>query len=172
MTPQKPRQRARVPETDDPAFYEAFGRAIKVARTERGLSRKQLAEAALVSYAYISDLESGRGRPSSHALLLVAKALGMSPSTLMASAEAYARQMSEEPTGSPAAPARPASGKWFHEDAPVMARMASPASEPLPSNVAIDRHELHRVIDGLSDEDIPLALELARRLLSESRRSR
>ena len=43
----RPSQRgAKVPETQDPAYYEALGRAIKVARTELGLSRKELAARA------------------------------------------------------------------------------------------------------------------------------
>ena len=34
MTDQSPRTHARVPETIDPAYYEALGRAIKVARAD------------------------------------------------------------------------------------------------------------------------------------------
>ena len=102
MTAKSPRAAtAKVPETVDPAYYEALGRAIKVARTELGLSRKELAAKARISYPYVADIESGRGRPSSSALLAIARALGMSPSTLMASAEFFADRMQEEP--SPAA---------------------------------------------------------------------
>ena len=71
MTRRTPQGGAKVPETQDPAYYEALGRAIKVARTELGLSRKELAARAKISYPYIADIESGRGRPSSSALLAV-----------------------------------------------------------------------------------------------------
>ena len=69
-TPGKPR---RGQGTQDPAFYDALGRAIKVARADRGLERKELAEMADVSYPYLADIESGRGRPTSTVLLAIAK---------------------------------------------------------------------------------------------------
>ena len=46
-------------------------------------------ERAGVSYAYLSDIETGRGRPSSKALLAVAGALGRTPSELLQEAELY-----------------------------------------------------------------------------------
>ena len=54
-----------LPRNESPEFYEGLGRAIKVARTSMGLERKELAERASVSYAYLSDIETGRGRPGS-----------------------------------------------------------------------------------------------------------
>ena len=174
MTDQSPtKQAAKVPETLDPAYYEALGRAIKVARTELGMSRKELAAAARISYPYVADIESGRGRPSSSALLAIARALGMSPSTLMASAEFFADRMQEEPTpaAAEAAPRSPARShnRWFH-DARAQGRWGRRTSLPWSSRShrsKTARAELHRVIDELPGEDVPLALELARRLLSE-----
>ena len=167
MTRESPRGRSRLPQTEDPGFYEALGRAIKVARTEQGLSRKLLAEAAGVSYPYLADIESGRGRPSSRPLLAIAQALEMTPSELFARAESFVHRMREE--GAPATPAamlpaRP-SRRWFQAEAPVAA-MASPPVDMEPSAPG-GRDELHRLIDQLPDEDVPLALEIARRLLGE-----
>jgi transcriptional regulator with XRE-family HTH domain len=179
MTRRTPQRGAKVPETQDPAYYEALGRAIKVARTELGLSRKELAARAKISYPYIADIESGRGRPSSSALLAVAGALGLSPSTLMAMGESFVQRMQEPSTAAEAPMVAPAgsSSSWFRGDVPRMARMSSPASdreEPLQRGAseplqrgAGEREELHRLIDELPDEDLQLALELARRLLGE-----
>ena len=123
-----------LPRNESPEFYEGLGRAIKVARTAMGLERKELAELAGVSYAYLSDIETGRGRPGSRSFLAIAEALGRSPSELMREAELYrARIAGEEaapvrltPSGSPeseiqarmarmseAAPS-PAARRWFH----------------------------------------------------------
>jgi|RhiMethySRZTD1v2_1073278.scaffolds.fasta_scaffold420386_1 transcriptional regulator with XRE-family HTH domain len=172
MTDQSSRTHAKVPETIDPAYYEALGRAIKVARAEQGLSRKDLAEAAKISYPYVADIESGRGRPSSSALLAIARALGMSPSTLMARAESFVQRMQEPnpPSGTPMAAPATSSRSWFRGATPEMARKSSPTpdmEDPLAQG-ATGRDELHRLIDELPDEDLPLALELARRLLGES----
>jgi len=123
-----------LPRNESPEFYEGLGRAIKVARTAMGLERKELAELAGVSYAYLSDIETGRGRPGSRSFLAIAEALDRSPSELMREAELYrARIAGEEvapvrltPPGSPeseiqarmarmseAAPS-PAARRWFH----------------------------------------------------------
>jgi transcriptional regulator with XRE-family HTH domain len=179
MTGWPPQRGAKVPATQDPAYFEALGRAIKVARTERGLSRKELAAKAKISYPYIADIESGRGRPSSKALLAVAAALGLSPSALMAMGESFVQRMQEPSTAAEAPMVAPAesSRSWFRGEVPPMARMSSPApemeerlqrgtSEPLQRSAG-EREELHRLIDELPDEDLPLALELARRLLGE-----
>ena len=107
--------------SDDPAYYEGLGRAIKVARTERGLSRRDLADAAGVSYAYLSDIETGRGRPGSRSFLAIAEAMLLSPSTLMREAERYRAQIGgeEAPAAVAAAGAGgPASGRDPGEDGP------------------------------------------------------
>ena len=59
----------------------ALGREIKVARTELGIERRELAEQANVSYAHLSDIEKGRGRPGSRLLLAIAEAPSAVPST-------------------------------------------------------------------------------------------
>jgi len=85
----RPVERSTSPSTG-PRFYEALGRAIKVLRTERGLSRRDLAERSGVSYPYLSEIENGKKRASSKALLSIADALGVRPSELMGTAEPWA----------------------------------------------------------------------------------
>jgi len=148
--PRKPR---RSPErTEDPPYYEALGRAIKVARTELGLERKDLAARAGVSYAYLSDIESGRGRPSSKALRAIAEALGVSPSLLMGSAEARTARASLPPRDE----------RWTSWERPPAA--ASPSARGRPSPPSL-RTELRMLIDELDPNDVPVVLELVRRLV-------
>ena len=54
-----------------------FARVIKEQRERRGMSRSQLAEAAELSYPYISQLETGLRKPSRSAASLIAKALDL-----------------------------------------------------------------------------------------------
>ena len=56
------------------AFAKALARAIRVLRTELGMSRKELAERADLSYSYLSELENAAKQPSSWALRAVARA--------------------------------------------------------------------------------------------------
>src|SRR5262245_17533450 len=77
--------------SEDPRFYEALGRAIKVVRAQRGLGRGRLAELAGLSYPYLSEVENGKKRPSSKALLSIAEALGLPASELLEIAEGIAR---------------------------------------------------------------------------------
>jgi transcriptional regulator with XRE-family HTH domain len=169
MTRESPPEGAKTPETLEPAYYEALGRAIKVARTELGLSRKELAAKAQISYPYVADIESGRGRLSSSALLAVARALGMSPSELMARAEFFADRMQEPSQAAEAASAAPAreSRSWFRGDGLPTAKMTSRSASLDERASPRPREELHRLVDQLPDEDLPLALELARRLVGE-----
>lgn len=174
---------------EDPAFYEALGRAIKVARTQQDLGRKTLAERASVSYAYLSDIETGRGRPSSKALLAIAAALGRTPSELLQEAELYGAMQElseasgERPVPRTAAPS-PAADEprpWFHADAAQALTRVSLAPEA-PARIARselqrlarsrlagvttqERDELHAIVDGLSDGDVRAVLQIARRLL-------
>jgi transcriptional regulator with XRE-family HTH domain len=70
-------------------FADSFGRALKLVRAERSLSRRDLAEAAGLSYAYVSDIESGRKQPSTRALLALSEALLLKPHELMARAARF-----------------------------------------------------------------------------------
>ena len=71
---------------DDPTAVQ-LGRAIMAARAERGLKRKELAEAADLSYPYVAEIENGGKQPSAKALQALARALGTSPSQLLARSE-------------------------------------------------------------------------------------
>lgn len=172
---------------EDPRYYEALGRAIKVARTQQDLSRKTLAERAGVSYAYLSDIETGRGRPSSKALMAVAGALGRSPAELLQEAELYGaiRDLAtpSAPDATPPSPALEREQSWFHTAPASVSDVATRRiAAEMPSHVArtelqrlarsrlsggaaSDRDELHAAIDGLSDEDVRTLLQIARRLL-------
>jgi transcriptional regulator with XRE-family HTH domain len=68
-------------------FYEALGRAIKVTRAEQGLERKELARLSGLSYPYLSEIEKGKKRASTEALLPIAQALGLRQSELLERAE-------------------------------------------------------------------------------------
>ena len=105
--------------TDDPAYFEAVGRAIRVLRTERGMERKDLAEASGLSYPYLSEMETGKKRASSKALFAIAEALGVRPADLLALGDRYAERLptsqgitvsapSVPPPAAPAAPPSPA----------------------------------------------------------------
>ena len=166
-------------QSEDPAFYEALGRAIKVARTQQDLSRRDLAHRTGLSYGYLADIETGRGRVSSKRLLAIAQALGRTPSELLQEAELYGAVSMAAEDGAPPVDAEPGGERrWFHGDVPSH----SPASHiPLMSDVAMHSHrrassrlargrtttkaELHGIVEYLSDEDAEIVLELARRLL-------
>ena len=67
-----------------------LGRAIAAARSEKGLKRRELANAARVSYPYLSELENGTKQGSTQKIGQIAEALGMTPSQLLARAESLA----------------------------------------------------------------------------------
>lgn len=87
--PEDPRTTSPASRNEDTAYYEAVGRAIKVLRAERGLGRKDLAKGSGVSYPYLTEIENGKKRPSSKALLLIAEALGVLPYELLQNAERW-----------------------------------------------------------------------------------
>ena len=193
----KPRRPAKpLPRKQEPEFYEGLGRAIKVARTAMGVERKDLAEAAGVSYAYLSDIETGRGRPGSRSFLAIAEALALSPSELMREAEAYRAQITGEPMMDRAATApeseadletmiqrysnaapSPAARRWFHAGRALAGAQLDEersASEPRLGSSAMEgtqrssvQEELRRAIDELSLEDAAAVLALVRRLRRE-----
>lgn len=170
----------------DPAYYEALGRAIQVLRVERGLARKELAEASGVSYPYLSEIENGKKRPSSESLLAIANALEMRPSELMERAESYRGTAPAEPHNPrfegmapshewtqpvmsdalhlPSGPSQPAPAP-APPPAQTWVRMASASSSSSPPAVSSKRS---RRGSARSETD-PLAelIELARRLAPE-----
>lgn len=135
-----------------------LGRAIRVARTQQGLNRKELAQLSGLSYPYVSEIESGRKTPSSRALGHIAGALDVAPHELMEAGEA----MSHPPDTS-----------WF---SPRHAFFLRPAQEALsgidhasegahragPEGGLVD--ELRAEARRLSRADVALLVDLARRL--------
>lgn len=126
--------------SDDPGYYEALGRAIRVLRTERGLERKELAEAAGLSYPYLSEIETGRKRPSSKALFVIAEALGVRPSEVLSLADRYggrttsagpAAAYAPPPAAGSAPPPPPAAPSFT--TAAARAPAAAAASMPAPA---------------------------------------
>jgi transcriptional regulator with XRE-family HTH domain/CheY-like chemotaxis protein len=79
-------------------FEGGLGRAIKVLRAGRDLSRRDLAERAGLSYSYLAEIENGAKSPSSRALDALASGLGLSVGDLAAAAEEWG-----EPTPGPEA---------------------------------------------------------------------
>lgn len=84
----------------------ALGRAIAAARSEQGVKRMELAKRSGVSYPYLSELENGTKQGSTQKIGLIAEALGMTTSQLMARAEALAMG-SEAPAPYPQFPSVP-----------------------------------------------------------------
>jgi len=85
MASREPAAQAASPRGKD--FYAALGRAIRVTRTEQGLERKELARRSGLSYPYLSEIEKGKKRASTEALLPIARALGLRQSELLQRAE-------------------------------------------------------------------------------------
>ena len=85
MAAREPAALAAAPRDKD--FYAALGRAIKVSRAEQGLERKELARLSGLSYPYLSEIEKGKKRASTEALLPIARVLGLRHSELLERAE-------------------------------------------------------------------------------------
>jgi transcriptional regulator with XRE-family HTH domain len=66
---------------------EAFGHVLGSARKAKGFSQEQLGAAAELHPTYISLLERGKNSPSLRALFMVADALGLPPTELVARTE-------------------------------------------------------------------------------------
>ncbi|WP_406059385.1 helix-turn-helix domain-containing protein [Micromonospora sp. NBC_00860] len=79
-----------------------LGRAIQVRRAELGLKRKELAERALLSYPYLSELETGTKAPSAKALRQLADALELSQAELLERADASPVRVNQRLKAGPA----------------------------------------------------------------------
>lgn len=66
----------------------ALGRALQAARTEKGISQMQLAEATGFMQSWISQVERGRRNPSWNNVARLAEGLGVSLAELAKRAEA------------------------------------------------------------------------------------
>lgn len=68
-------------------YLIALGRAVTALRSERGISRGDLAQRSGVSYPYVSEIETGRKSVSLSRLIPLAEALGVAPSDILRRAE-------------------------------------------------------------------------------------
>lgn len=74
--------------------HAALGRAIARARGGRELSQEELAARAGMDRTFVGGIERGEENPSFDKLLRLARALGLRPSELVASAEQEERRNS------------------------------------------------------------------------------
>lgn len=71
---------------------EALGQAIRELRGQRGLTQRQLADAADVNETWISHIEAGRTNPAWGTVVRIASALAVSVSELAERAERVSGQ--------------------------------------------------------------------------------
>jgi transcriptional regulator with XRE-family HTH domain len=157
-----------------------LGRALLLARTVRGLKRRDISQRTGLSYPYLSQIERGVRTPSSRALQSIADALDMTTSELLSMADHVAEATPDDAVRAAAAasstPPRPAAqpSAWFHAG-PAAAQRAelfgSPpepqAQESSPSPERATDDDLASLVayaQQLSAADVRLLTDLARRL--------
>ncbi len=153
---------------------EALGRAIKVYRTAQDISRKELAERSGLSYSYLAEIENGAKYPSTKALHLIAKGLGLSPAELLQAtetlpppadeAESVEPEMFEtryQANEAPPLGARARQRAWFHSELPSLGRR-----KPVSDRVQLKELllELESCLAEMEPGDRERVLDLARRL--------
>lgn len=154
------------PQTSQDPIDAAMGRTIQVLRTSEGLSRRDLAKRASVSYSYLSAIENGDKRPSSKILALIANALGVRAHELMAAAEARAAESRDEETDVAEATEMDTLLERLEERR--MSRQlqrlgyAIPTTPPRSELGAVE--ELRALIVQMDAADVDLLMEMARRL--------
>ena len=165
--------------SSDPAFLAAYGAVVRQVREELGLDRKELAEAAGISYSYLSAIESGQKLPSGTVQTSLAASLGVPASELLARANGELEVQPVERSAFRAvessmiradmdpgeiAPAAPM-------DAMSARSMMAPSPEPgiSPSGALA---ELQSLIPSLSPEDAAMVVSMARRLAGDPTRQR
>ena len=162
--------------SSDPAFLAAYGEVVQHLRGELGLDRKGLAEAAGISYSYLSAIESGQKIPSGTFQTMLANALGVDVPELLARAndqmtstpDMFHAQMAGE-SGLFDGPEEPG---WLHntQSRPQRGPHVRSSEEQWmspPGALA----ELRALIPTMSPEDAAMVVSMARRL-SEGSRSR
>jgi transcriptional regulator with XRE-family HTH domain len=154
-----------------------LGRALLLARTVRGLKRRDISQRTGLSYPYLSQIERGVRTPSSRALQSIADALDMTTSELLSMADHVAEATPDDAVRAAAAasstPPRPAAqpSAWFHaRPAAAGAELAesepqAQESSPLPERATDDDlASLVAYAQQLSAADVRLLTDLARRL--------
>jgi transcriptional regulator with XRE-family HTH domain len=165
--------------SSDPAFLAAYGEAVAGLRAEKRMDRKQLAEAASISYSYLSAIESGQKIPSPKLEEAIAAALGVSPTEILALANGTFQETSDlRPQTSDPGTERLLAVDASALDMPPTAayQMASrgPASPAQPewtsgglsSSAALA--ELRVLLRNMSPEDAAMVVSMARRLSGQT----
>ncbi len=172
--------------SSDPVFLAAYGGVVRRAREQHSLDRKELAEAAGISYSYLSAIESGQKLPSITVQRALAAALGVEAAELLARANGDVEDEPVAPDGSMVLPSAFLEQRWSDDmaaeppavqDSSLRAARTSAKSEPAAAR-AFSRSgalaELEALMPTLSSEDAALIVSLARRLSGgeSSRRDR
>lgn len=74
------------------SFHLAFGRAIREARHELGISQEELALRADIQRSYLGGIERGERNPSLTNIVKIARTLGIAPSEILSRAEREERR--------------------------------------------------------------------------------
>jgi transcriptional regulator with XRE-family HTH domain len=77
--------------------HAALGEAVRLTRTEAGLSQEALADAAGLHITVLGDVERGVGNPEYATLVKLAGALGVAPGVLITRADELMRLGKAEP---------------------------------------------------------------------------
>ncbi len=149
--------------SNDPAFLAAYGEAISELRSEKRLDRKDLAEAAGISYSYLSAIESGQKLPSASVQEMLAEALDTTPRVLLARANDVMVTPSEslEMVQQPAPAPDPGLVVAARSAAASSRSLSDPDAWISPSGALA---ELQALLPHLSPEDAAMVVALARRL--------
>ena len=102
-TPAQNRRRARSPET----VHDEVGQELRTHREQRGLSLRELARRLSISPSALSQIETGKSRPSVSTLYSIVSELGISLDELFGGRESSRVRPKRSPAG-PAEPERPA----------------------------------------------------------------
>jgi transcriptional regulator with XRE-family HTH domain len=175
-----------------------YGAALRRLRRERAVGLNDLAARAGVSASYLSEVERGFKRPSTDVLARLAVAFGLAPSELLAYIEASgsegarelplaAANIDEQPSrpwaspstrrmrhmqfleaANPATPQEPSSPMPAQSPGPARAPRQETGRQDESSARERSMQMLARMARGLSDDDLKILLELARRLLERS----
>jgi len=159
---------------DPEAYSKALGRTIQVLRTDRAMSRQDLALRSSVSYSYLSAIENGDKVPSSKILTLIAAALRVHAHELMAAAEARMAENRIDTDQPDIAAAEIIDSGLERHDIRQLERMLremrSSDSSPSPGPRGLPRsdlgaiEELRALLPNMDQEDVELLLHTARRL--------
>lgn len=171
--------RPDTPDSQPLAFDEALGRTLQVLRTDQGLSRRELAQRAQISYSYLSAIENGAKPPSSKILALLAAALGVHRHELIAAAESRAHEPDSPVFDEDLSDTRliDASNER-HAMRQTQRYLGGRADYAMAANPAPPRSDLGRLdelralLAELDDADAEFLLEMARRLADPDRRNR